>query len=89
MLRARSPDLRFVYLTSRLTSPTAMRAAGAAVAGLRLDGLTLATVSSYQRAGLKVWAWTADTVAELTRLRSLRVDGVFTDIPRAAHDLYH
>ena len=49
----------------------------------------LATGSSYQRAGLKVWAWTADTVAELTRLRSLRVDGVFTDIPRAAHDLYH
>ena len=88
-LRALAPRMRFVYLSVSLTSPAAIKQAGGSIAGLQARDLTSQAVAGYKRAGLAVWAWTASTTAELVRLRSLGVNGVFTNIPRQAAALYH
>ena len=87
-LHAQDPGLALVYLTGPTTSPDVVTAAGVAIAGLNSRGLTPAVVAAYQRAGLKVWAWTAYTTTDLTSLWAMRVDGVFTDDPVAARALF-
>ncbi len=90
-LHALEPGLTFVFLIARAApvAPATVKEFGATIAGLNLEGLTAATVAEYQRAGLKVWSYTALTTAELKTAWNLRVNGVFTDIPRSARTMYH
>jgi len=87
-LRAINPYLTFVYLTASSASPVTIRNTGAKIVGIRL-GVTAQAVTSYQRAGLKVWVWTVTTAEQLRALWKMRVNGVFTDIPATAQDIYH
>ncbi len=48
---------------------------------LRHDTVTAAIISAAHGAGLKVWAYTVNDPQDLSRMRSLGVDGVFTDYP--------
>jgi glycerophosphoryl diester phosphodiesterase len=87
-LRAINSYLTFVYLTASSTSPATVRNAGATIVGIRL-GVTAQGVASYQRAGLKVWVWTVRTAEQLRALWKMKVNGVFTDIPATAQEIYH
>lgn len=88
-LRRLNSQLIYVYLSSAATSAKAIHDAGAAIAGIRFDRLTAEGVAAYQRWGLKVWAWTIVTTAQLQAMWKLRVNGVFTDIPATAREIYH
>lgn len=88
-LRALERRLTFVYLAKSATAPATMLESGATVAGLSLVGLTATTVSTYVRAGMRVWAYTATTTDELRTAWNLRVNGVFTDLPAEARAMYH
>jgi len=80
-LRAQDGALALVYLTRPTTAPQTVKSAGVTIAGLYKGGLTAAIVATYQRAGLKVWAWTSYTTTEFKSLWNMRVNGIFTDIP--------
>jgi glycerophosphoryl diester phosphodiesterase len=88
-LRAVDRALTFVYLADRPTAPAAVRASGATIAGLKMAGLTSATVATFHRARVRVWAWTAADGAQLRTLWDMRVDGVVTDVPATARRMYH
>jgi glycerophosphoryl diester phosphodiesterase len=88
-LRALDDGLTFVYLTGSATPPATVRSSAATIAGLHIPGLTASRVAAYQAAGLRVWAYTASTDAQLKSLWAMRVNGVFTDIPGAARTMYH
>ncbi len=88
-LRALEPGLTFVFLIKSPVAPATVKQFGATIAGLNLEGLTASTVVDFQRAGLKVWAYTALTTAGLKTSWNLRVNGVFTDLPREARAMYH
>jgi glycerophosphoryl diester phosphodiesterase len=88
-LRALERNLRFVHLAGSSIDPGVVRASGADFAGLSLPGLTEATVSRFHAVELPVWAWTAVNLTQLQLQRANGVDGVYTDIPRRAWDLYH
>lgn len=55
------------------------RAAGAAVIQHHHEDLTAEAVAEVHRAGLAIWAWPPRTVADVTRMLELTVDGVMGD----------
>jgi glycerophosphoryl diester phosphodiesterase len=88
-LRALEPGLTFVFLIKSPTAPATIKKFGATITGVNLTGLTASTVAEHQRAGLRVWAFTAVTTAELKTSWNMRVNGVFTDLPRDARAMFH
>lgn len=54
---------------------------GASTINLRLDTVTPAWVEAAHQAGLQVWVYTVNEPGDWARMRSLRVDAVFTDYP--------
>jgi glycerophosphoryl diester phosphodiesterase len=57
----------------------ALRAAGATYWLPNEDNITQAQVDAAHAAGVKVWPWTADTLADWDRLTTLGVDGILTN----------
>lgn len=57
----------------------ALQAAGATYWLPNKDNITQAQVDAAHAAGIKVWPWTADTLADWDHLTSLGVDGVLTN----------
>jgi glycerophosphoryl diester phosphodiesterase len=88
-LRTLESGLTFVYLTDSSTPPATVRNSAATIAGLNRSGLTAAKVAAYHAAGLPVWSYTASTAEHLKSVWDMRVDGVFTDIPATAREMYH
>lgn len=87
-IRQRDTSMPLVYLTGGVPAPSTVRNSGASVIGAKIQDMTPARVQAYQQAGLKVWPYTAWTVAQLRSVQSMGADGVFTDIPAEARALY-
>ncbi|KQT89069.1 hypothetical protein ASG49_14650 [Marmoricola sp. Leaf446] len=87
-LAAVDPAVRRVFLGPGSTPVSVPRDLGATVMAVNLTGLTAARVAEYQRAGMRVWPWTAVTEEQLRALRAMRVDGIVTDIPAAARRMF-
>ena len=87
-VRALDPDLQLVYLSSSVVYVSAVRAAGADIASVRLSAPGAAHVATHHAYGVPIYAWTADTVAEPQRAWSVGVDSVITDVPGTAVALF-
>lgn len=77
-VRAADPSVRTALITSTPVSPKRARSLGDAL----LPKLSIATpdrVAAWQRAGLEVYPWTADTPRQWAAARDAGVDGVLTN----------
>ncbi len=87
-LRRLEPRLRTVLVTRGTPSPSSVRAMGAAAVATPVTALTIPRVHAYHAAGVRVWGWTARTVADLQMVKAMRADAVVTDSPAAARSIY-
>lgn len=57
------------------------KAAGMWSANPCIDKLTQATVDNIRKHGLKMFVWTANTPAKISKAKKLKVDGIMSDYP--------
>ena len=82
-VRRADPDAKTLVLFKRLTKNPASEAAllQATHVGLRFDTATAPLVKTLHRARLTVFVYTVNKPADITRMRSLGVDGIVSDHP--------
>jgi glycerophosphoryl diester phosphodiesterase len=88
-LRGRAPSLRLVLVSRSIPSVAAVRAAKATVVAVRLELLNLPRVRRYHSSRVQVWAFTAQTRANLQMARAMRAEGVVANVPATARAVYH
>ena len=79
------PKARTLYLVSRpsLVQIELARRAGCSIVGIDDAGLTVEMVDAVHRSGMKVWVWTVNKTERAQVLKTMGVDGVITDYPKA------
>ena len=82
-VNAAEPALTTVYLSGSVIFVSALEEYGADIASVNMNALARSNVETYHQKGRQIWAWTADTVAELRKAWVLGADSVGTDIPQA------
>jgi glycerophosphoryl diester phosphodiesterase len=87
-LRKLEPRLRMVLVSGGSPAPRTVTGTGAVGVATPVATLTIPRVRAYRAAGVKVWAWTARTTAELQMSKAMRADAVVTDFPANARSLY-
>lgn len=81
-LAALTPEIPIALLSSKLENLiSAARQMGATAIHPRKDLVTPSLVAAAREAQLRVHVWTVNAAAEISRFRSLGVDGIFTDFP--------
>jgi glycerophosphoryl diester phosphodiesterase len=84
-LESLAPIIRIGLLTSRLQDLIgAAKRVRAAAIHPRRDLVTRTLVGAAHEAKLQIHVWTVNEAAEISRLRELGVDGIFTDFPERA-----
>lgn len=87
-LRELEPRLRMVLVSAGAPAPSTLAALNVQAVATVLFQLTIPRVHAYHVVGVKVWGWTARSAGDLQLARSIRADGVVTDIPATARALY-
>jgi glycerophosphoryl diester phosphodiesterase len=87
-LRQREPRLRTVLVSRGTPAPGTVTSIRAAAVAVPVSSLTIPRVHAYHAAGVRVWAWTARTAAELQMAKAMRADAVVTDVPASARAMY-
>jgi glycerophosphoryl diester phosphodiesterase len=64
-----------------INTPEIARAIGAYSVHLNLEMITPKRVSTLHQAGLKVFVYTVNELSDIQAMRSVGVDGVFSDFP--------
>ena len=81
-LTAFAPEIPIALLSSQLENLiSAARRMGATAIHPRRDLVTPSLVPAAREAKLRVHVWTVNGAEEISRLRNLGVDGIFTDFP--------
>jgi glycerophosphoryl diester phosphodiesterase len=76
------PEIPIALLASKVDSLlTAAQELGAAAIHPRKEIVTAPLIAAARQAGLRVHVWTVNEPHEMSRLRQLGVDGIFTDFP--------
>ncbi|HYR89253.1 MAG TPA: glycerophosphodiester phosphodiesterase family protein [Terriglobia bacterium] len=77
-----APEIPIALLTSKVENLfMAARELGAAAIHPRKDIVAASLVAAAREAQLRIHVWTVNEPAEVSRLRQLGVDGIFTDFP--------
>jgi glycerophosphoryl diester phosphodiesterase len=88
-LHGLAPAVRLVLVSRGIPSVAAVRAAKATVVAVPLGLLNLPRVRRYHAARVQVWAFTAQTRADLQMARAMRAEGVVANVPATARAVYH
>ncbi|MET0997285.1 MAG: glycerophosphodiester phosphodiesterase family protein [Marmoricola sp.] len=87
-VRGLDPSVRTVLDSRSRVSVAAVKAAGAGTVAVEFGALGPNQVTTYKRAGLNVWVFTARTRLDLATARYRRANAVITDNPRLASTYY-